>query len=40
VDWIGLVQGRNKQTALVNAVMNVGFHKMLSYTTGGTSSSA
>jgi hypothetical protein len=30
VDWIGLVQDRDKRRALVNAVKNLfGFHKML-----------
>jgi hypothetical protein len=39
VDWIGLAQDRDKLRALVTAVMNFGFHKMLrNYTTGGHSS--
>jgi hypothetical protein len=29
VDWIGLVQDRNRWRALVNSVMNLRFHKML-----------
>jgi hypothetical protein len=29
VDWIGLAKDRNRWRALVNAVMNLGFHKML-----------
>jgi hypothetical protein len=29
VDWIGLAQDRNSLGALVNAVMNLGFHKVL-----------
>jgi hypothetical protein len=29
VDWIGLAQVTNKWRALVNAVMNLRFHKML-----------
>jgi len=28
VDWIYLGQGRDKWEGLVNAVMNLGFHKM------------
>jgi hypothetical protein len=28
VDWIGLAQGSDKWKALVNAVMNFGFHKI------------
>jgi hypothetical protein len=29
VDWIGLAQDRYRWRALVNSVMNLGFHKML-----------
>jgi hypothetical protein len=29
VDWIGLAQGRNRWRALVNSVLNFGFHEML-----------
>jgi hypothetical protein len=29
MDWICLVQGRDQWRALVNTVMNLGFHKML-----------
>jgi hypothetical protein len=29
VDWIGLAQDREKWKAVVNAVMNLRFHKML-----------
>jgi hypothetical protein len=29
VDWIGLAQDRNRWRALVNSVLNLGFHKML-----------
>jgi len=28
MDWIELAQHRNRWRALVNAVMNLGFHKM------------
>jgi len=27
-DWIDLAEGRDRWRALVNAVMNLGFHKM------------
>jgi hypothetical protein len=29
VDWIGLAQDRNRSRALVNSVLNLGFHEML-----------
>jgi hypothetical protein len=29
VDWIGLAQDRDRRRALVNSVLNFGFHKML-----------
>jgi hypothetical protein len=29
VDWIGLVQDRNRWRVLVNSVLTLGFHKML-----------
>jgi hypothetical protein len=29
MDWIDLAQDRNPWRALVNTVMNLGFHKML-----------
>jgi hypothetical protein len=29
VDWIGLTQDRNRWRALVNRVLNLGFHEML-----------
>jgi hypothetical protein len=29
VDWIDLAQDRDRWTALVNSVLNLGFHKML-----------
>jgi hypothetical protein len=29
VDWIGLAQDRNRWRALVNSVLNLGFHEML-----------
>jgi hypothetical protein len=28
VDWTGLAQNRNKWEALVNAIMNLRFHKL------------
>jgi hypothetical protein len=44
VDWFGLAQDKNRWRALVNAVMNLGFHKMLGnyrdFITGRLSSSA
>jgi hypothetical protein len=32
VDWIGLAQDRYRWRALMNSVMNFGFHKMLGTT--------
>jgi hypothetical protein len=29
VDWIGLAQDRNRWRALVNSVLNLGFHEMM-----------
>jgi hypothetical protein len=29
VDWIGLAQDRDRLRALVNSVLNLGFHEML-----------
>jgi hypothetical protein len=29
MDWIDLAQDRDQERALVNTVMNLGFHKML-----------
>jgi hypothetical protein len=29
VDWIGLAKDRNRWRALVNSVLNFGFHEML-----------
>jgi hypothetical protein len=29
VDWIGLAQDRNRWRALVNSLLNLGFHEML-----------
>jgi hypothetical protein len=29
VDWIGLVKDRNRWTAVVNSVLNFGFHEIL-----------
>jgi hypothetical protein len=37
VDWIGLAQDSYRWRALVNSVMNLGFHKMLELPRGCTS---
>jgi hypothetical protein len=38
VDWVGLAKDRNRWRALVNSVLNLGFHEMLGPSSGLTSS--